>query len=213
MTLTGDPDSVSSEPACAANARGSSSWLAGSRSRTAITTTTGSRAATAPFTLMSAVSPAARSIVSTRRRVRLSATRATSSSPAHAVTPVASRLSLTTNSEAMKITAGSPKPATAWFRSSTPVAHRRNAAPTATTATGSRWSTTTPITAARTRNVIVWWLTAAWRAGLGVNGRPGPERDPEQVPGDEEERPGDGEDHDVREHERDHRADARVLLV
>ena len=52
-----------------------------------MTTTTGSSAATAPLTLMSAVRPATSSIIRTSRRVRLSPTLAMSSWPAHAVTP------------------------------------------------------------------------------------------------------------------------------
>ena len=58
--------------------------------------------------------------------------------PAQAVTPVASSASLTTKSDAMKITVGSPNPASDWSSSSTPVAHNESATPTATTATGSR---------------------------------------------------------------------------
>ena len=74
--------------------------------RTAITTTTGTSAATAPLTLISAVSSATSAIVRTISRDRLSPADAISLCPAHAVTPVASSASLTTNSEAMKITVG-----------------------------------------------------------------------------------------------------------
>ncbi len=49
--------------------------------------------------------------------------------PTHAVTPVESSASLTTNSDAMNITVGSPKPAVACSISSTPVAHNDNAVP------------------------------------------------------------------------------------
>ena len=136
ITLTGEPVSASSEPAWAPKASGSSSWDGDSRSRTAITATTGSRAATAPLTLISAVSTATSSIVSTISRVRLSPAFAISSCPAQAVTPVASSASLTTKSEAMKITVGSPKPASDCSRSSTPVAQSERATPIATTATG-----------------------------------------------------------------------------
>ena len=103
------------------------------RCRTAMTTTTGSSAATAPLTLMSAVSPATSSIVRARaRRVRLAPAQAMSRWPAQAVTPVASRPSLTTNRRAMNSTVGSPKPASAWSSVSTPVAHSASAAPMAT---------------------------------------------------------------------------------
>ena len=104
------------------------------RRRTAITATTGRRAATEPFTLISAVSTATSSIMRTITRGRLPPDRAISSWPAHAVTPVESSPSLTTNSEAMKITAGSPKPPSDCSSSSTPVAQSESATPTATIA-------------------------------------------------------------------------------
>ena len=149
--FTGVPVSASSEPACAPNASGSSSCDGERPSRTAVTATTGSSAATAPLTLISAVTPATSSSISTISLVLLSPTRATSCCPAHAVTPVASSDSLTTKSDAMKITVGSPKPASAWSRSSTPVAHRVSAAPIATSSTGNRPQTNSPTTPARTR--------------------------------------------------------------
>ena len=46
-------------------------------------------------------------------RMSLDPAAATSRCPAHVVTPVASSASLTMNSEAMKMTVGSPKPANA----------------------------------------------------------------------------------------------------
>ena len=115
ITFTGVPVSASSEPAWAAKASGISSCDGERPSRTAITTTTGSSAATAPLTLISAVSSgdeqhhAARSAASGSRRPG-----AISCWPAQVVTPVASSPSLTTNSDAMKMTVGSPKPASAW---------------------------------------------------------------------------------------------------
>ena len=75
-----------------------------------MTTTTGSSAATAPLTLMSAVSAATMSIISTISRVRPSPAQAMSRWPTHVVTPVASSPSLTTNRDAMNRTVGSPKP-------------------------------------------------------------------------------------------------------
>ena len=88
------------------------------------------------MTLISAVSRATSNIISTISRVRLEPTRLISSCPAHEVTPVASSASLTTNSAPMKITAGSPNPASDWWRSSTPVAQSESETPIATIATG-----------------------------------------------------------------------------
>ena len=111
-------------------------------SRTAMTTTTGSRAATAPLTLISAVSSATRLIVRTSRRVRLSSPAPRIRSwPAQAVTPVTSSPELTTKSDAMKMTAGSPKPPSAWPIVRTPVAHSASAVAMATTTTGSLFQT------------------------------------------------------------------------
>jgi hypothetical protein len=55
MTLTGLPVRASRDPACAANATGSSIWDGVTRARAATTMTIGRRAATAPFGVMSAV--------------------------------------------------------------------------------------------------------------------------------------------------------------
>ena len=158
ITLTGVPVSASSEPACAAKATGISSCDGERRRRTAIRTTTGVSAATEALTVMNAVTRATTAIVSTTTRVRSFPTRAISAWPTSAVTPVASSASLTTKSEAMKRTVGSPKPASACSRSSTPVAHSESAVPIATTATGIRSQTKTTTTAARTRKVMVDWL-------------------------------------------------------
>ena len=121
-TLTGVPVRASSDPAWAAKATGSSSCDGGRPRRTAITTTTGTRAATEPLGLIRAVSRATTTMVRTSSRVRLSPARAISCCPTQAVTPVASRASLTTKRVAMKMTEESPKPARAWLRVSTPVA-------------------------------------------------------------------------------------------
>ena len=77
--------------------------------RIAITTTTGSSAATAPLTLISAVNTATSDIMRTSSRTRLCPAWAINPCPAQAVTPVASRPVLTTNSDAMKITRGIAK--------------------------------------------------------------------------------------------------------
>ena len=68
MMFTGDPVSANIEPACAAKASGISSREAGCRVRTAVTTTTGRSAATAPFTLINAVRAAHANIISTSSR-------------------------------------------------------------------------------------------------------------------------------------------------
>ena len=167
ITWTGVPVSVSNDPACAKNTSGISSCDGARRSRTAITTTTGSRAATAPLTLMSAVSPATMSIISTSRRARPSPAQAISRWPTQVVTPVASSASLTTNSAAMNRTVGSPKPARAWSSVSTPVAHSATAAPTATASTGTRPHTNRTTTAATIANVMVMSSMA------GSAGQPG----------------------------------------
>ena len=136
------PVSASIEPACAAKTSGISSCEEFRFSRTAMTTTTGSSAATAPLTLISAVSSATRLIVRSRSRVRLSSPAPRISSwPAQAVTPVISSPELTTKSEAMKMTAGSPKPPSAWPSVSTPVAHSASAVSIATMTTGSLFQT------------------------------------------------------------------------
>ena len=126
-----------------------------------MTTITGSSAATAPLTLISAVSAAHRSIMSTTMRGRLVPALAISCWPAHAVTPVASRPSLTTESEAMKITVGSPKPAKAWLMSRMSVAQSATAAPTATNATGTRLEMKSTTTAPRITKVMALCDTRA----------------------------------------------------
>ena len=93
----------------------SAAATAADRAATAMTTTTGSSAATAPLTLIErGQRRRTSSIVRTsepgparHRPARRAA------GPAQVVTPVASRPSLTTNSVAMKMTAGSPNPASA----------------------------------------------------------------------------------------------------
>ena len=112
-----------------------------------MTTTTGTSAATEPLTVINAVRPAQRSIISTSTRARLSPACAIRCWPAQVVTAVASSASLTTKSDAMKMTVGSPNPARDWSRSSTPVAHSESATPSATIATGTRSHTKIATTA------------------------------------------------------------------
>ena len=88
----------------------------------AIPTTIGTNVATEPFRPMSAVSTAANSIVRSRSLRMPEPVRLTSSCPTQVVTPVASRPSETTNRAAIRMTAGSPKPARASGSVSTPVA-------------------------------------------------------------------------------------------
>jgi len=109
--LTGEPVSARSEPACAPKATGSSSADGGRSSRIAIRTAADSRAATAPFGVMTAVPPATTSMRTAVSRAGRAPAPASIHRPSHAVTPVASSASPTTNSDAMNTTAGSPKPA------------------------------------------------------------------------------------------------------
>ncbi len=139
--------------------------------RVAMTTTTGTSAATEPFGVMKAVSTATSSIVSTSSRRALPPPRTTSSRPSQAVTPPAFRASLTTNRLAMNTTVASPNPANACGRVSTPVAYSVNAAPMATSSTGSRFHTNSTTTTPRTRKLIATGLTR------GTRHRPGGARD------------------------------------
>jgi hypothetical protein len=140
-TLTGDPVSSSMDPAWAPNASGISSFEAGAAILTATTTTTGNSAATEPFGLMKAVSTATVAIISTTSRRTSPPERSASCWPAQVVTPETLSASLTTNNVAMKITVGSPNPASDRSRSSTPVAHSASDAAIATIATGTRFET------------------------------------------------------------------------
>ena len=93
---------------------------------------------TAPFTPIRALRIPTKPIISTISRIRLSPACRIRSCPAQAVTPATSRPALTTKSAAMKMTAGSPKPARLWFNVSMPVAQSDSAAPTQTPMTGRR---------------------------------------------------------------------------
>ena len=91
-----------SDPAWAENTSGISSCEELRFSLTAVTTTTGSKAATAPLTLISAVSTATSAIVRRSSRVRLSSPAPRMMScPAQAVTPVISSAVLTMNSDVL----------------------------------------------------------------------------------------------------------------
>ena len=117
-----------------------------------MTTTTGNSAATAPLTLINAVSNATKAIMRTISRTWLCPAWAIKPCPAHAVTPVASRPALTTNNDAMNMTAGSPSPPSASVRLSTPVKYNASAVPSATRTTGTQFQTnrtTIPTTIAK----------------------------------------------------------------
>ncbi len=122
ITLIGEPISSSSDPACPAYASGMTSREGGRPVRVASRTTSGSSAATAPVTVISEVSPAASSMARTIGCRSPVPARPVSRRPAQAVSPVACRAALTTNSAATNATTGSPKPANTCPASSTPVA-------------------------------------------------------------------------------------------
>ena len=156
MTLMGVPVRASSEPALPANASGIAHRPGDSPSRMARTTTIGNSAATAPLRLISDVTTAHSTSTNTKSRRGRSPANATSRWPAHAVSPVASIPSLTTKRAAMNTTTGSPKPAKASLRVSTPVALNVSAVPSATISTGNQLPTNSTIAAASTTR-----LTAA----------------------------------------------------
>ena len=158
-TFTGLPVSRSRPPAPPAKANGMSSRDGGNDRRMAITTTMGTNVATEPFKPIKAVRTAASSMVSSRSLRIPDPVRFTNSCPTQVVTPVASSPSDTTNSAAMRMTAGSPKPAKASGRLSTPVANNTRAAPIATTSTGNRFHTNRATTPASVRSVIDSGLT------------------------------------------------------
>jgi hypothetical protein len=89
--------------------------------RAATTTTRGRSAATEPFTLITAVTTATRTPIVSSRGARRTPARLITCWPAQATMPVDSSDSLTTNNEAMNSTVGSPNPASACGRASTPV--------------------------------------------------------------------------------------------
>ena len=118
-------------------------------------TTSGSSAATAPFRVISDVSRAERRQIVTRTRDLAVPAFSSSRWPAQVVTPVESMPSLTTNRVAMKMTTGSPKPATASSVETSPVAQRPSAARIATAPTGSRFHTNRATTTPSTTSAVV----------------------------------------------------------
>jgi hypothetical protein len=137
-TCTGVPASNSIEPQCAPKTSGISNRPGDRPRRTARTTTTGRSAATAPFTLMSALSTATASVIKTMSRVRLSPDLSIRAWPTQAVTPERSIPAPITKSDATKIVAGSPNPARLCPMVRIPVAQSASAQPRQTAKTGSR---------------------------------------------------------------------------
>ena len=122
MTLTGLPVRARREPALPANAIGISISDGERLMRVARTSTMGSRAATDPLSVMTAVRTAHRPSTATVSRTTPSPTTSMRRCPAQVVTPVESMASLTTKRDAMKTTTGSPKPERAVGASTRPVA-------------------------------------------------------------------------------------------
>ena len=170
MMLTGVPVRASSEPAWAAKASGISICDGETLAFTATTTTTGISAATAPFTLIRAVRIATKMQTKTRSGVRFVPPRLMTCWPAQVVTPVESRASLTTNSEAMKRTVGSPKPAKASCKVRMPVAQRLTATPIATTPTATRFDMKARTATPSTINVIATGLILGTLVRVAVGG-------------------------------------------
>ena len=151
IAFTGEPVSASRDPALAANASGMSSCDGGWPSRTASTTTTGRRAGTDALMLMAAARTATSTMTRASSRVGLRPARAIRNCPTLAVTPVASRAALTTNSDAMKATVGSPRPLNAWSSVRRPVAQSASGVARATITTGKRSQTNSTTRAATMR--------------------------------------------------------------
>ncbi len=147
--------STSNEPADPANTIGISMCAAGTRIRAASTTTMGNSAAAAPFRVISALTTDVRAITAIRTTAGRLPTRASNACPAHVVTPAESIPSLTTKSAAMKMTTGSPKPASAESNGSTPVAYRPSAVSIATEPTGKRFQTKSTMSASRISKLMV----------------------------------------------------------
>lgn len=166
MMLTGVPVRASIDPACAEKASGISIRDGAIPARAATTTTIGSSAATAPLTLMSAVSTATRTPMTTSSDRRPPPPWVSTCWPAQAVTPVESSASPTTNRVAMKITVGSLKPASAWSRSSSPVRNSDSDTPIATTPSGIRLDMNARTARTRISRVSVTEPMAARRRSL-----------------------------------------------
>src|SRR6185312_4774397 len=126
---------------------------------------------------------------------------------AHVVTPVESIPSLTTNNVAMKMTTGSPNPATASCVVTSPVAHSARAARIATTPMGRRFQMNRTTTAASTTRARVASSTGRLLhrsdGALQMDRCTRSPRDADEVPRDEEERPRHQHHHRVGQHHRD----------
>src|SRR6478736_2924758 len=111
---------------------------------------------------MNALSTADRAITAISNLDRLVPARWVRTWPAQAVTPDASKPSLTTKRVAMKMTTGSPKPLNAVDTSSTPVKYSASAVAMATMPTGSRFQTNSATDAASTNRDTVALLTGTF---------------------------------------------------
>ncbi len=152
ITLTGLPVRVSSAPARAVNASGMSTADGGRLVRAAMATSIVSSAGAGPLGVIRAEVTADSASAATSNRVGPGPVRRMRRSPAQAVRPALSSASLTTNSDAMNATIGSPNPATTRSAGSTPLAYRASMEMIATASTGSRLqtnSTMTPATMSR----------------------------------------------------------------
>src|SRR4051812_42570574 len=184
-----------------------------------MTTTTGSSAATAPLTLISAVRPATSDIIRTSRRVRDSPACAIRDWPAQVVTPVASSPALTTNSEAMKITAGSPSPASDSCSVVTPVKYSASAVARDTRTTGKRSQINSTTIAMTIAKVTVTSLmsnarkASCWTAACQPPPLLDAERNIEDVPKNKQDGPYGIEDNGIGQHHGDDRPHAGFLLV
>ena len=118
--------------------------------------------------LISAEVAATRLQITMSSGIRFVPARAITLWPAHAVTPVASRDSLTTNSVAMKMTVGSPNPARVCWSVSTPVRKSASETPIATMPSGSRLLTKATIASTRMTRVAVIGSTVIGSMGFSV---------------------------------------------
>lgn len=114
----------------------------------------GSKAATAPLTLMTAVRNAVKIMMRTISRVLLSPAYLTSNPPIQVVIPEASIASATTKSAAMRMTVPEPKPEKASSMLIIPVANKSRATPRATISTGSLFQTKMTFVIARIISMV-----------------------------------------------------------
>ena len=149
---------------------------------TATTITTGSMAATAPFMPINPLKMAAMIMIATRRQVSFLPVRRIRTCPAHAPTPATSSPVPIASRAAIRMTTGSPKPASTSCAVNMPVKYRASDAQTATIAAGMGFQTKSTMAApmiasVMTISVVIWlapcdanFIAAAfhpWGSGLG----------------------------------------------